>query len=107
MTSILVIGSLIIAANTFLPQETENTGKTVFEESCASCHTGGFKAWLSGSPEIGEMDDWESFFEKGLSEMTKNVFEGSKRHEAKGDCDECTEEQIKAAIEYIMAETKK
>ena len=106
ITSIIVLSSVIITANSFFPQGTENTGKTVFEESCASCHTGGFKAWLSGSPEIGDMDDWKPFFDKGLSEMTRNVFEGSKRHKAKGGCDECTKEQIKAAIEYIMAETK-
>ncbi len=39
--------------------------------------------------------------------MTKNVFEGTKQHKEKGGCEECTEEQIKAAIEYIISETKK
>lgn len=85
----------------------ENTiGKEVFNKTCSSCHTGGFKGWMTSAPEIGDWDDWESYFEKDLSEMTKNVIEGTKGHEVKGDCSDCTDEQIKAAIEYIISVTK-
>ncbi len=103
---IFVAGALFAGVNTMILQDEENTGKKTFEESCASCHTGGFKGWMSGSPEIGEYDEWEMYFKDGLEAMTKRINEGTERHEAKGDCKDCTEDQIKAAIEYIMAETK-
>ena len=103
LSIVTAIGSLFISNSGI---EVNNDGKTTFENSCASCHTGGFKGWMSGAPEIGEKEDWAKFFEKGESTMNKNVFEGSKRHETKGGCDDCTEEQIEAAIAYILSETK-
>ena len=85
----------------------ENSGKEIFDNECASCHTGGFKGWISGAPDISDAEDWGKSLEKGLATMTKNVFEGTKRHEEKGGCEDCTEAEIKAAIEYIISETKK
>lgn len=95
----------ILAANPLLIQDAENSGKQLFDETCSSCHTGGFKGWMSGAPEIGDWDDWEPYFKEGLSVMTKHINEGTERHEVKGNCEDCTEQQIKAAIEYIMSET--
>ncbi|MCP5061267.1 MAG: cytochrome c5 family protein [Ignavibacteriae bacterium] len=103
---ILFISSLFVYANSFYQEEKNVSGKDVFDKTCESCHTGGFKGWMTGAPEIGDWDDWESYFEKDLSEMTKNVIEGTEGHEVKGDCSECTDEQIKVAIEYIMSVTK-
>lgn len=108
---ILILGlflvcNLILVANSFVQQEQESIGKVVFDETCQSCHTGGFKGWMTGAPEIGDWDDWEEYFEKDLSVLIKNVNEGTKGHAVKGECEECTENQIKAAIEYIISETK-
>ncbi len=103
---IFVASTLLASVNSFLIQDTENVGKALFDKVCASCHTGGFKGWISGSPEIGEYDEWEPYFKDGLSVMVKHINEGTDKHEAKGECEDCTEEQIKAAIEYIMTETK-
>ncbi len=105
--SLFLFGSLVLVANSFVQQEEENIGKNVFEETCESCHTGGFKGWMTGAPEIGDLDDWEEYFKKDLSVLVTNVNEGTKGHAVKGECEECTEEQIKAAIKYIIAETKK
>ena len=97
--------NMIFATNSFF-QEEENIGKKVFYKTCTSCHTGGFKGWITGAPEIGDWDEWEPYFQKGFSVLVTNVNEGTKGHAVKGECDDCTEEQIKAAIEYIMSETK-
>ncbi len=102
---LFLFSSIVIVANSFVLQE-ENIGKKVFDGACQSCHTGGFKAWMTGAPEIGDLDEWEPYFKKDLSELIKNVNEGTKGHAVKGECEECTEEQIKAAIEYILSETK-
>ena len=104
--TLFLLSSLVIVANSLVLQE-ENIGKNVLENTCQSCHTGGFKGWMTGAPEIGDWDDWEEYFEKDLSVLVANVNEGTKGHAIKGECEECTEEQVKAAIEYIIAETKK
>ncbi len=88
---ILFISSLFIYANSFYQEENKISGKEVFDETCESCHTGGFKGWMTGAPDIDDIDDWESYFEKDLSVMTKNVIEGTEGHEVKGDCSECTD----------------
>lgn len=104
--SLFLFGSLVLVANSFVLQE-ENIGKKIFDEACQSCHTGGFKSWMTSAPEIGDWDDWEEYLKKDISELVKNVNEGTKGHATKGECEVCTEEQIKAAIEYIIHETKK
>ena len=104
---IFMLGNLIIGANSLLVQDEENIGKILFDKTCSSCHTGGFKGWMTGAPKMGNWDDWEVFFEQGLPVMTKHINEGTKRHEIKGGCTDCTEKQIRAAIEYIMSKTKK
>lgn len=103
---VYILSHMVLAANSFLMQDEEYTSNKLFDETCSSCHTGGFKGWMTGAPEIGDWDDWEPYFKEGLPAMVKDINEGTDRHEAKGDCDGCTEEQIKAAIEYIMSETK-
>lgn len=112
--TISLVGSLLIS-NTFklqsaptlspitLSSENENTGKETFENECASCHTGGFKGFMSGAPDIDDTEDWEKSKEKELSVLTKDIIEGTKRHEAKGGCEDCSNEEIKAAIEYILS----
>jgi len=104
---VAALSCVIMSATPLLIQEAENSGKQLFDETCSSCHTGGFKGWITGAPEIGDWDDWEPYFEEGLSIMTKHINGGTEKHEVRGDCEDCTEQQIKAAIEYIMSETKK
>ncbi len=94
-------------ANTFAQGNTPSReAKKLYEEYCASCHSGGFKGWMTSAPEIGEIDEWKSFFDKGIEEMTHNVFTGEKKHEIKGECEDCSKEEIQATIEYIMLVTQ-
>lgn len=107
--SVLVISSLIFgntnSDKSVLPINDEQ-GKEIFKNNCASCHTGGFKGWVTGAPEIGELEEWKESFEKNNQELVNIVFTGANDHELKGGCDACTKDQIRAAIEYIMSKTK-
>lgn len=87
-------------------QETNNIGETTFKNECASCHTGGFKGWVSGSPEIGVKADWVEFFKKSTLEMTQATIKGTEGMDPKGGCKNCTDEEIEQAVEYIVTQTK-
>ena len=102
----IIVSAMSISTGALFAQDSENEGKDIFENNCASCHTSGFKGWLSGAPEIGEKAEWKKHFENDLTTLTEHVFEGTQRHEARGDCEECSQEQIKKAIEYIVANSK-
>lgn len=80
--------------------------KTIYENHCASCHNGGLKGWMTGAPEIKDIDGWKTFFEKDVEKMTHNVYTGEKKHEIKGECEDCSKSEIKATIEYIISVTK-
>lgn len=107
--SILALSSLFFGnsnSHESILSTNENPGEEVFNDNCASCHTGGFKGWLTGAPKIGETKEWKKSFEKDMQDLVTTVYTGSDDHKLKGGCDACTEEQIKVAIEYIKSQTK-
>ena len=84
----------------------EDTGKEVFIQACESCHSGGFKGWVSGAPAIGEKEDWQKFFKQGEEKMTETTIKGGEGMDPMGGCKTCSNEQIAAAVKYIVSQTK-
>jgi cytochrome c5 len=79
-----------------------NTGKTIYSKTCASCHdTGG-----AGAPRIGDKKEWQKYFDQGIHSMYQNAINGIGSMPPKGTCVTCTDEQIKAVVDYIVKETK-
>jgi len=78
------------------------SGEAVFEANCANCHTGGIGGFFSGAPDIDDQDDWEDRAPKGLDELTVNTITGTGDMEVRGECLECTDEDIRAAVEHIL-----
>jgi cytochrome c5 len=81
-------------------------GAKVFEEACASCHTGGIGGWMSGAPDMDDADDWEGVLEKGTEALTLATITGIGEMPPMGKCETCTEEQIGAAVEYMVEQLK-
>ncbi len=78
------------------------SGEAVFEESCANCHTGGIGGFFSKAPDIDDAEDWEARTPKGLDALTANTIMGFGEMAARGGCVECTDEEIRAAVEYTL-----
>jgi cytochrome c5 len=80
---------------------------TTFSEVCSSCHTGGFKGWLTGAPDVDDKNEWKKFVERdSIEKMRKIVINGSDDHKVKGGCTSCTDEQVIETIEYMMTLVK-
>ena len=75
-----------------------------FTEVCRSCHTGGFTGWLSGAPNVKDKSKWEKYIKRNsIEKMREIVLKGTKDHKAKGGCEECSDREIIATIDYMMS----
>ncbi|QIZ78489.1 c-type cytochrome [Ferrimonas lipolytica] len=72
-------------------------GKAVYEKACKTCHSIG----LAGAPKFQNAADWAPRFEKGMDAMLKSVNNGMNAMPSKGACIDCSDEDYKAAINYM------
>lgn len=72
-----------------------------YNKSCKICHASG----AAGAPITGNSAQWASRMEKGLDALVVSVDKGLNAMPPKGMCFDCTNEDFKALIDY-MVETK-
>ena len=83
-------------------EETLATGKMVYEQSCAACHTTG----LVGAPKIGDKEIWSAHINHGLDHMTESVINGKGAMPAKGGNASLSDDEVKAAVIYIFDQSR-
>lgn len=75
------------------------SGSTIYEESCATCHD----RTTQGAPLPNDDIEWARRLKKGKNILLKHVMEGYKElMPIKGGCRNCTEQEVQAAIDYIL-----
>ena len=74
------------------------TGQAVYDQYCASCHNSG----LMGAPKKGDADDWATRVSQGDTVLAKHAIEGFNAMPAKGTCMDCSDDEIIAAINYMI-----
>jgi len=101
---IAVAGVLLVAvAVADKHSSSEMSGQAVYEANCANCHSGGFGGFFTGAPKVGDKDDWAELVPKGVDTLTANTITGIGKMEARGACETCTDEEIRAAVEYMVS----
>ena len=83
-------------------EATATSGEAIFEANCASCHTGGIGGFCSGAPKAGDQSDWKALLPKGVDGLTATTISGVGSMAARGGCADCSDEDIRAAVEYIV-----
>lgn len=74
-------------------------GQKIYERFCVVCHRDG----LVGAPKFHDEQAWKSRLSgKTLNELVSSAVKGLNAMPAKGTCFECTEDDIKSAIEYML-----
>ncbi|WP_254262283.1 c-type cytochrome [Marinobacterium weihaiense] len=78
------------------------TADAVVEKHCVACHQAG----LGGAPKPDDKAAWASRIATGVDAMTQTVLTGKGAMPPKGTCGSCDEEQLKAAVEAMVAPLK-
>ncbi len=74
-------------------------GATVYGTFCIACHASG----VSGAPKTGDAGDWGPRIAQGKDVLKDHAINGFNAMPAKGSCMDCSDDEIVAAIEHMIA----
>ena len=110
----LLISSIIVAGMSFTASVGAAEGQVIqvaqlsegfnaeqkYMASCFACHSTG----AAGAPKVGDgmAAEWEPRLEKGLDTIVQNAINGVNTMPAKGLCFDCSDDDIKAIVEYMI-----
>lgn len=94
------IGKHYVAGESSAAEESSGprSGEQVYNTYCTACHTSG----VMGAPKINNAADWEERLAQGMDTVLKHAVEGFNAMPPKGTCSDCSEEEIQAAIDYMI-----
>lgn len=75
-------------------------GKRIYDANCSSCHSSG----RANVPQLGDRQAWKSIEAEGFLNAYQNVVAGRKGHPRRGGCSTCTDQELLAAVKYILQE---
>ena len=78
------------------------TGEQVYQVGCTSCHTSG----VADAPRIGAAADWVSRTAKGVETLYANALNGYGTMPARGVCLDCSDDEVRAAVDYMLEQEK-
>lgn len=77
-------------------------GEAVYKRVCKMCHGSG----MMGAPKPGDAAAWGPRIELGASKLTLHAINGVRKMPARGNCKECSDEDIANAVAYMLSQTK-
>ena len=73
------------------------SGEQVYASACTACHGMG----VLGAPKTGDTAAWDERLAKGMDATLKNALNGLNAMPPKGNCVNCSDDEILAAIKYM------
>lgn len=74
-------------------------GKEIYQRRCYVCHANG----SGGAPKIKDDVQWQKRGSKDINLLITHVTNGYKLMPAKGECIQCSPQEIRAAIIYMLS----
>jgi cytochrome c5 len=77
-------------------------GKAIYDDVCYKCHRTG----VDDAPKTGNKLDWAPLLAQGADVLYRSVMEGKGAMEPRANRPELTDEEIKAAVDYLIGLAK-
>lgn len=81
-------------------------GKEIFGRVCFACHATG----AAGAPKVGDKAAWAPRIKQGLPVLLQHAENGLSTNglmmPPRGTCGDCSNDDLKAAIEYMVSQSK-
>lgn len=88
------------------PAQLAVVGKSVYDQSCMLCHGSG----LAGAPKVGDVAQWQGRVAVGSATLYRHAIEGYQGEAgvmpAKGGFMNLSDDEVKAAVDYMVQESQ-
>ncbi|UZE96514.1 c-type cytochrome [Alkalimarinus alittae] len=78
------------------------SGEDVYNASCFACHGTG----AAGAPMLGNASHWGPRAEQGMDTLLSHAINGLNAMPPRGTCASCSDDEIAAAVEYMVEGSK-
>jgi len=96
-------GSGAAAASVPAPAVAEApSGKDLYQAKCFACHGTG----AAGAPKLADKDAWVSRIAQGTEVLYEHALNGFNAMPPKGTCMDCSDDEIKAIVDYMVESSK-
>lgn len=76
------------------------SGEEIYNSKCLACHASG----AAGAPKLGDVAGWAPRIAAG--KLYENAINGINGMPAKGLCMDCSDDEIKVAVDYMVEKSK-
>lgn len=97
LTNVMVASLLLAVSGSVLAD-----GQKTYQASCQACHASG----AAGAPKLGDKAAWAPRIATGMDAMLAVAIKGKVAMPPRGACAACTDDDLKAAIEYMVSQSK-
>ena len=97
VTSIIIAGVLLGVSGSVLAD-----GQKTYQTRCQACHASG----AAGAPKFGDKAAWAPRIATGIDAMLAVAIKGKGAMPPKGACASCSDDDLKAAIEYMVSQSQ-
>lgn len=78
------------------------SGEEIYNTKCMTCHATG----AAGAPMLGKADQWAPRIAQGVETLYANAINGIRGMPQKGLCMDCSDEEIHATVDYMVAQSQ-
>ncbi|MEN8169405.1 MAG: c-type cytochrome [Pseudomonadota bacterium] len=92
----------VVAATTEAAAGGSRSGEEVYTAKCAMCHATG----AAGAPKLGDAGAWGPRIATGMDALMNSAINGKAAMPARGLCAACSDDELKAAVEHMVNNSK-
>ncbi len=97
----LTVAALLLVSVSAMPALAAD-GEAVYSSVCRKCHRTG----IDDAPKTGDRAAWAPRVALGREALVKSVIDGKGAMDPRGGKAELTDEEIRAAVDYLLAQVK-
>lgn len=75
---------------------------SIYGSTCTACHASG----AAGAPKLGDKAAWRARIAQGNDKLYEHALKGLNAMPARGSCSDCSDEDIKKVVDYMIGKSK-